>query len=450
MGNYAKVCTPRRRALRRRTGGIPLKAFTARSLAPRSAAVACLLALGSAISAVAGAQTTDFESAIATFERKDIKYPPPPGAIVVVGSSTIRYWTNVRNDLAPLETIPRGFGGSTADDLDYYLDRIVLPYAPRAVAIYEGDHDLQLGMTKEFILERYTSVVQRIGAAYPSARIYMISVKPSPKFFSLWPTALELNQMLGDLCAQTPNCTYVDAASYFLLPNGKPNTAYYRGDRVHFNDAGYAVWVGILRPVLMAGEQPAIVLPELRDLDIGLTSGAGFTTSDGGSLTVYGSGSGVGGSSDNFHFVWRQLVGNGQITARVASQADASGTPVAGVMLREALTPGSKQAFAYLSPMTGANFSFRTGNGQEAQAGTLPQPAATTPYWVKLDRKYATVYCWFAAEGVNWKSCGKAKLTSLKKTVYVGLAVSTAGDGALATATFDNVYIHGTTALPPP
>ena len=41
----------------------------------------------------------------------------------------------VRNDLAPLDVIPRGFGGSSADDLDYYLDRIVLKYAPRAVAI---------------------------------------------------------------------------------------------------------------------------------------------------------------------------------------------------------------------------------------------------------------------------------------------------------------------------
>ena len=100
-----------------------------------------------------------------------------------------------RNDLAPLETIPRGFGSSTADDVDYYLDRVVLPYAPRAVVIYEGDHDLQLGMSKEFILERYTSVVQRIGTAYPDARLYMIAVKPSPKFASLWPTAVQLNAM---------------------------------------------------------------------------------------------------------------------------------------------------------------------------------------------------------------------------------------------------------------
>jgi len=412
-------------------------------------AIAAVSAMASAtFPAPAAAQSADFEKAIATFERKDVKFPPPKGAIVVVGSSTIRLWTNIRNDLAPLETIPRGFGSSTADDVDYYLDRVVLPYAPRAVVIYEGDHDLQLGMSKEFILERYTSVVQRIGTAYPDARLYMIAVKPSPKFASLWPTAVQLNAMLAGLCGQVPNCTFIDVGPYLLLPNGKPNPAYYRGDRVHFNDAGYAVWNGILDPVLMAGEGGRIVLPQLRDQDIGSTAGAGFTTTGAGSMIVYGSGTGIGGTGDNLHFAWRQLVGNGQVTARISALADASGTPVAGVMLREQLSPGAKQAFAFLTPLGGADFRFRTTANGQTQSTTLPKPTATAPYWLKLDRKAATINCWIAADGVKWVSCGKAKLTGLKKTVYVGLAVSTAGDGALASATFDNVYIHGNTTLP--
>lgn len=425
-----------------------MKESASQSRGPGWSWITGILLLTLAAPSIASAQSANFENAIATFERKDVKYPPPPGSIVVVGSSTIRLWTGVRNDLAPLEIIPRGFGSSTADDVDIYLDRIVLPYAPRAVVIYEGDHDLQIGMSKEFIIERMTSVVQRIGTAFPGARIYLISVKPSPKFASLWPTSVTLNSMISELCGSIPNCTYVDAAEHFLLPNGKPNTAYYRSDRVHFNDSGYAVWNGILKPVLLAGEGAYIVLPQLRDQDIGSTGGAGFSTVSGGSMTVYGAGTGTSGTSDSLHFVWRQLVGNGQITARVAAQADASGTPVAGVMLRELLTPGSKQAFAFVSPMTGADFKFRTATGGQTQSTPKPQPAATTPYWVKLDRKSATVYCWYATDGVAWKDCGKAKLTGLKKTVYVGLAVSTAGDGALATATFDNVYIHGTTSLP--
>jgi len=324
----------------------------------------------------------------------------------------------------------------------------VLPYAPRAVVIYEGDHDLQVGMTPEFILERMTSALQRIGTDYPQARIYLVSVKPSPKFASLWPQAQIVNQMFSDLCLYIPNCTYVDTASYLLLPNGKANTAYFRSDRIHLNDAGYAVWNAVLKPVLVAGEGAYITLPELRDQDVGSVSGTGFSTSGGGTMTVYGTGDGIAGTADGFHFVWRQLNGNGQITARVAAQPDASGNPVAGVMLRESLNPNSKSAFAYLSPGSGARSVFRAATGSATVAGSNPLPSATTPHWVKLVRKSAMVYCWRASDGVNWKDCGKAKLTGLKKTVYVGLAVSSAGDGAVATAEFDNVYIHGTTSLP--
>ena len=131
-------------------------------------------ALFASFPGIAGAQSLSLDNQVATFERKDLKFPPPQGAIVVTGSSTIRLWTQIRNDLAPLEVIPRGFGSSTASDLDYYLDRIVLPYGPRAVVVYEGDHDLQVGMTPEFILERMTSVLQRVGTAYPQARIFLI------------------------------------------------------------------------------------------------------------------------------------------------------------------------------------------------------------------------------------------------------------------------------------
>ena len=398
--------------------------------------------------APAAAQSTALENQVVTFERREIRFPPPQGAIVVTGSSTIRLWLQIRDDLAPLEIIPRGFGSSTADELDQYLDRLVLPHSPRAVVIYEGDHDLQVGMTPEFILERMTSVLQRIGTAYPQARIYLVSVKPSPKYESLWPQAQVVNQMFTELCFYVPNCTYVDTATYLLLPNGKPNKAYFRSDRVHLNDAGYAVWNGVLKPVLQAGEAAHIVLPELRDQEIGHVTGGGFSSVNGGTMTVYGSGDGVGGSADGLHFVWRQLTGNGQVTARIAAQPDASGNPVAGVMLRETLNPNAKSAFAYLSPGSGARSLFRTTTGGTSVAGASPLPSATTPHWVKLVRKAAMVYCWRATDGVSWKDCGKAKLTGLKQTVYVGLAVSSAGDGAVATALFDNVHIQGTTSLP--
>jgi hypothetical protein len=65
-----------------------------------------------------------------------------------------------------------------------------------------------------------------------------------------------------------------------------------------------------------------------------------------------------------------------------------------------------------------------------------------------LVRTAAWVYCWGATDGNICMYCGKAMLTGLRLTDYVGLAVSSAGEGAVATAVFDNVHIHGTTTIP--
>lgn len=398
----------------------------------------------------ATAQTTDFESAISSFERQDIRFPPPRDAIVVTGSSTIRLWSSIRNDLAPLEVIPRGFGSSTADDLLFYMDRIVLPYAPRAVVIYEGDHDLQVGMTPQFIVDRMAEIVARIGSEMPETRIYIISVKPSPKFWSLWPKTLQLNQLAEDLCSITLHCTYIDTTAALLGSNGKFIPAYYRSDRVHFNDAGYAAWLDVVGPVVMQGEAASIVLPELRSQEIGSVSADGFAMTGGGTVTVAGSGNGIGGTKDEFHFAWRQLVGNGQVTARIASQPVASGSPMAGIMLRERLTDDSRYAFAFTAPGLGAGMKYRRYVGGTS-APDLPQMAgAGAPYWLRLVRKSATITCFLSANGVTWSECGKVKIENLKQTVYVGLAVSSAEDGVLTSAAFDNVWIYGTTAFPPP
>ncbi len=420
-----------------------------RRFGPAIAAVSVLL-LGLGQSSVAAAQATDFESAISAFERQAARFPPPESAVVVTGSSTIRLWTRIRNDLAPLEVIPRGFGGSTAEDLDFYLDRVVLPYEPRAVVIYEGDHDLQVGMSPDHVIGYMTQVVQRIGTALPETRIYLISVKPSPKFWGLWPQAVALNQMIADLCDQTPRCTYIDTASALLGSDGRFVRAYYRSDRIHLNDTGYAIWSSVLEPALANGEGAFISLPELRGLGVGDAGTSGLLNSADGKIAMEGSGTGFNGASDGFFYAWTQLTGNGQVTARIATQSDTSGGPMAGVMLREQLTGGARHALAYVSPGAGAGMIVRTTIGAEAQQVSEPQLDAAAPYWLRLVRRSSTVICYRSANGISWQECGKVKLTSLKNKVYVGLAVSSADNQASAAATFDNVYVHGSFALPTP
>ena len=198
------------------------------------------------------AQAATLEDEVLAYEAKDRTSPPPTGSVVVTGSSSIRLWTTMTTDLAPLGVIPRGFGGSTADDLDYYLERLVLVYQPRAVAIYEGDNDIAAGRTPQQIADRMTTILSRISARLPNARVYVISIKPSPARWASWSLAVDTNARLAALCATDARYTYINVVPGRLGSNGQPRPELYQSDQLHLNATGYAIWTSVVKPVLHA------------------------------------------------------------------------------------------------------------------------------------------------------------------------------------------------------
>lgn len=57
-------------------------------------------------------QTPRFEEQIAAYEAMDRENPPAKGGIVDTGSSIMRQWISVPDDMAPLPVINRAFEGS--------------------------------------------------------------------------------------------------------------------------------------------------------------------------------------------------------------------------------------------------------------------------------------------------------------------------------------------------
>ncbi len=112
------------------------------------------------------------------FEEQDRKSPPPKNPILFVGASMIVRW-DVKKFFPDLETINRGFGGSEMIDVLHYVDRIVIPYKPRIVVLYEGDNDTAAGTSPEQVARNFEALVQKIHDALPQTKIVDISVKPS-------------------------------------------------------------------------------------------------------------------------------------------------------------------------------------------------------------------------------------------------------------------------------
>ncbi len=196
-----------------------------------------------------------FESEIARFEKRDQKNPPAPNGIVVVGSSSIGMWhSHIKQDLAPLTIIPRGFGGSNMNDLLHYAERVIVPYQPRAVVIYEGDNDIAQRVAPQRVADTFAKLVNTIHQQLPDCRIYVLSVKPSPKRTSHWPNMQRVNQLLEAQSREDPNITYVDVATAMFDELGKPNSALYRKDRVHMSREGYLIWTQVLKPILIEKE----------------------------------------------------------------------------------------------------------------------------------------------------------------------------------------------------
>lgn len=197
-----------------------------------------------------------WEESIQAFEAQDKASPPPENAIVAVGSSSILYWHDrIQDDLAPLTIIPRGFGGSTTKDADYMIDRIVIPYKPRAVLYYEGDNDIgAFDIAPKQVLDTFISFKDKLHQALPDTRIYVIAIKPSLARWDKWSLMFEANSLLKKHCAQDERLTYIDIAGPMLSKIMKPKPDLFVDDGLHLNENGYDVWTETIRPILLDGE----------------------------------------------------------------------------------------------------------------------------------------------------------------------------------------------------
>lgn len=218
---------------------VPGKSAPSSSLAPVQAPAGASTTPDTS-KAEAGAKPQEpFADQIAAFEAFDKVNPPKPGAVVFVGSSTIKRWSTLAKHFPEVTVVNRGFGGARMRDVVAYAERIVIPLKASHILVYAGDNDLAGKETPQDVLSDFKAFVAKVRAAQPETPITFIAVKPSPHRLRIIAKMAEANRLIQDYTKGDPKLGFVDITATVLGPDGNPDPALFEKDGLHLNEAGY-------------------------------------------------------------------------------------------------------------------------------------------------------------------------------------------------------------------
>jgi lysophospholipase L1-like esterase len=192
---------------------------------------------------------TPFADEIRAFIHDNARLGAASDSIVFFGSSSLRLWESLGRDFQGIRVINRGFGGSTLADAAREFERVVAPLRPRGLVVYAGDNDLDNGGSPEQVLWSFESLVGSVRARLGGIPLLFLSIKPSPIRFWNNHQIRRANELLRDTCSRR-GILFVDVYSRMLNEHGTPRRELFGEDGLHMSAAGYALWTGMLRPLL--------------------------------------------------------------------------------------------------------------------------------------------------------------------------------------------------------
>ena len=173
--------------------------------------------------------------------------------ILFVGSSSIRLWPNLAEDMHPFKVIQHGFGAARINDVLFYSDRLINQFSPKAVVIFVGTNDINLKSIKpaEKIRENFVQLIKKIKFDLSETPIFYINITPTPKRWSVWRHSIKTNSMILEASKKLDNVFIIDTCIELIGDNGEPDPEMNQQDRLHLSEKGYALWKKIIKKMLL-------------------------------------------------------------------------------------------------------------------------------------------------------------------------------------------------------
>lgn len=196
----------------------------------------------------------------ATYEAKALAYEQKDADaenyhVLLAGSSSIEFWDSYQTDLNPIVAYNHGIGGTVTSDWDKsLLDRLILPYCPKAVVYYVGVNDLvNAGDQPATIIQNVEKLLSDTHAKLPNAHLFYVYINVLPGYFESYDDSIRsINAALAEYIDGKDWVEGVKAGDALLKESGAADAAYYRLDNLHMSEYGYVLWAAKIKKALEA------------------------------------------------------------------------------------------------------------------------------------------------------------------------------------------------------
>ena len=174
-----------------------------------------------------------------------------------MGSSSIRRWDTIEEDMAPYTVIKRGYGGAHYYDLIHFVDRLiegknktsaVFLFVANDITGYSSWDKLHKDLTPNEIKKLFKVITSKIHKKLsPNIPIYVIETTPTPSRWKVWDKITQANDLIKKYTEQKPNLHFISTRKYFINRRGRPEGKYFVSDSLHLSSAGYDLWEKIIK-----------------------------------------------------------------------------------------------------------------------------------------------------------------------------------------------------------
>lgn len=188
---------------------------------------------------------------IAKLRQLDEAETYPDNAVLFIGSSSIRLWNSIAEDVAPLVPIRRGFGGARSVDLAVFAPELLQAHRYAALVVFvandisgeEGKADHR----PEDVVAWLREVWQASRQHQPDAPLLLIEITPTASRRHVLEQQRDLNHRLRNWTLREPNVYFLPTAEYFLDAQDEVRSELFVEDRLHLSREGYRVWGSLIR-----------------------------------------------------------------------------------------------------------------------------------------------------------------------------------------------------------